>query len=727
MKTSLPMLDLLISLIILPSVLLFLVPYLTGLNSQIQSGLILAISLISIFFIYRRSLFSLRLKLCTNRSLLIISLSQLGFILVYLAALALIISPLLLGQKIGQFQFLRLVGIDDFYKHLYVTTALKESGIPPTHPYFPSVSLSYYYGYYLIPAAIAKIFPLFQSQILYFFIILTSLVAFLSLQKIINSLFNSKLIRLVTLPLMIIGTSLDILAIKLNPQTGYKYIENWFNQREEGLIVFNLFSSVIWSPQHFLAAALTLYLVFQLLKERPKFLFTALSLAFITLSSLFVAVIACLWLAIIFVFKSGLRKKIFFSALLSFLILLPYLVPMLNKGGLTYFYQLKPFSFINLSNQFVFNLVNLPLHLIVEHGLIFFLLPILFALSPFRSKSGAIIIFFSIYLPSIATWFLRSRGPNDFAMKLLQPIQLSLPVLLMLIVQRLRPLLKYSSLMIIAPFFLISSLGNLYEYKSRWQQRQVLSLEESDLLKQVRLLSADLRLAVIEREEWVFHLPVLGYKMVLSPSLYDASVYVGKRRANTSSYSFEGEGVIIFFNLLQASSVTGLVDKQNQNFARLTEYFQAYPFDGLLVKNRTWVKQGVNFWDRLFTDLKVDKRSINELYDLFDSDTLLSELKKNQIYLDDNDKLESKVVENQVFLPQGKLFLAVCSQPGRREIKLEFEDYFSVFDLTVPEDNQCLGRVFYHPQAGLVKVNPATTVTKVISFPVNIRNYAEEI
>lgn len=710
------MIQLLFFPIILTTFLLFLAQGLFHQNSPIILLLTIIVSLLASIGYLKSSVSKLGLKtssLKVKRFLLNSGLPIL-IILFFLAAICLVLSPLIITQTVNNFQFIRFPGVWDYYKHSYVITGINSGGVPPLHPYLPSSQLSYYYGYYLIPAAIIKISGFTQTTVLFFYVLLTDALALLLLNWLIRQTIKKSFNRTLALLLAIFGTGMDAIPILIH-RVSVNHLENWFGNHDTGLIVYNIFTAFLWAPQHILPAVLSLYLLFCLIKRKLSLPLFVLIYSYIFLSSTFVAITLTFWLGLLFLFVPTKRFPIFVGGLLTVIFNIPYFLELSSHNNILSVYSFAPYPFIAGLPDFVNTFSNFFLTLLVEYGFLLFVFPVL-GLTLVRSKKKILWFFLSSYLLIVITWVLRSGGPNDFGMKTMLPVQILLAIVFVYFIEitptkRSRLVLSLFTLLIICP----GVLGFFYEYSLQWRRRFVLDPQTTQLVKAVRKLPQTAVLGVIERGEWAFDIPVLGFRPIYSPSLYDAGVYVNN---STKDISYEEMGSNIFISSTTADNLPTLIEKRNLYFKDMRKYFTLHPFDKLIVSNKTYVKQGENIWRQLFNQMNVSSSSITPDFTAYDYSSLVASLNTNALILEEKQMRQIKGKDQKLSLPAGFWFLATCSD-NNKTLKLDFEDYFTVFNLNA---SGCIGNLFYHPDANDIRLSNQSTVTDIFAFPVIILN-----
>jgi hypothetical protein len=261
-------------------------------------------------------------------------------------------------------------------------------------------------------------------------------------------------------------------------------------------------------------------------------------------------------------------------------------------------------------------------------------------------------------------------------------------------------------------------LGTAYEYSTQWKKRYVLSFYDSNLMYAIRKLPPDIRLAAIDRDEWVFKIPVLGYKPILSPSFYDSAVYASPMSHKLSDLPFEDTGQNIFIRTYSGDNQSDLNDKRQKYFDLIHQYIYDYDFDYLILSKYTWQKQAPNFWFNLFVSLGVETKDLTNEYALVSRLSLLNKLESTNITLDTSQIISLSIKNHQLQLPQGFWFLIGCANPDAGYAKSEFVDYYPFINTSASNSEQCFGNVFYHPNSEKINISSYSNIPSFEAIPV---------
>ncbi len=229
--------------------------------------------------------------------------------MLFVLAKALVISPFAFIKTTGDFKHIQITDVGDYYKHTFVVSMLKLDGIPPGHPYFPEAKLSYYFGYYLIPASLSRLFNFAPNQVFYFYSLITDLLGLLIILRIFQKYLKTYIGKVVAIPLLITGVGVNVFS------------------NNGAFQLINNYKALLFVPQHFFAACLTIgllhYLIFDsdlIGVEKPKIWVTGILIAFILLSSIFVSWTLIVWLALAFYCYKQIRIFLILSGILSLIL-----------------------------------------------------------------------------------------------------------------------------------------------------------------------------------------------------------------------------------------------------------------------------------------------------------------------------------------------------------------------------------------------------------------------
>jgi hypothetical protein len=187
------------------------------------------------------------------------------WLLVTLAAISL---PLIhVGIETPQGYAFRAYFNADFFKHLGITAALSNSGIPPSNYYFEGTTLHYYWFFYIIPAYWVHIFRHFPPEfILVQFTIVGALIFAGSLCAVIRKITGSRTTTYLCLPLFLFGGSYEgILALDYLKTKGMSWtsftslnidaLTRWIWNTPQA---DTLYRALLFAPQHLLALSIFL-------------------------------------------------------------------------------------------------------------------------------------------------------------------------------------------------------------------------------------------------------------------------------------------------------------------------------------------------------------------------------------------------------------------------------------------------------------------------------------
>ncbi len=646
-------------------------------------------------------------------------------ILLFTAAIAWVLSPLITYPVINQTKFVMFTSALDYYKHLYTITAITQHGLPPLHPYFPPGHLSYYYGYYLIPAALSLLLPVTQTTILFFYVIFTTLLSFSLLFWLYRQHLSSWKLLFFGFLLLIFSGGWDIIPTKLGPPGFMHYIELWAHDSQMGLAVNNLYTAFLWVPQHILAAVITLVIINLLItSKKPHLLILSALYTIVILSSIFVSLTLLFWSAIIFLARPQTRKPLLLACLVTTPLIIPFLFHLGPRTNVLSFYHLRGFEFINPST-FLFKSINLILSLLSEYGPLIFILPFILFFRRRRFSLKFLLFALAVYFPIVITWFVRSPRANDFAMRFVHPSQLILPLVIVLVWQK----LKSKSWKIIFISLIIINLagslpGLLYEYSYRWKDRLIFDPYTSELLLKIRQLPPETRLASFGRDDWIFNIPPLGFKPILNDSLFDAGVYL----VGSPNKTYESDGLNIFTLPHSAPDLEKLVAQRNSRFKQLPQVLSQYPYDYLILNDKIWVKQGQNPWTSIFKTMNVDHRQLTSQFSLWEANSLTNQTQKYQISIDNSDYQKITLQEHHFDLSTGLWFLASCG-PDNTRLRLEFADYYTLYDYNVRAVTGCVGQLFYLPPTAHtpLETSQESLVDTIYAYPVVIKTLPHDV
>lgn len=640
----------------------------------------------------------------------------------YIFAKAAVLSPIILTIKQDSFEHIQATDVGDYYKHIFVVTALSQDGIPPDNPYFPPAKLSYYFGYYLIPAAITKIFNIAPNYSVYGVGIFTTLLSLLLFLVIIFEKFKKFHIRLIVFLLVVSGGGIDVITIVLSKLNIFKEAADLaLKQRGiAGLQLINIYKAVLFVPQHFFASVITVAATYYLIKEKRNAVFLGISWAFVFLSSTFVFLTLTLWTLIVFIFKKETRILIIKSVLLFSLLSFPYFFRLIDRGNSIYFYLFEPFEFINPVGVLE-NIFNHLMTFLLGYGPVLMVFPIiLFSMGSSFIKNNLMYVFL-IFGPIFFTWFIRSPLFNDFSLRTLIPVQIISPLLFMKIYENNKKSFWSGFILVIATITILIGISGFYfEYLTHWKNRSILHPRDSEVILQIRKLPSPMKLAAVDRERWVEFIPSQSFKKVLSPYLFDSYNYIAGDITKDHA-AYESLALGLFINENKDKDLDSLIDNQNQNLTKLKDFFGKYPADKLIVNNQIWFKKGTNPWIAIFNKLGVSGQPLSASFTFFDYVDLNKKLAENRILINTKKSLKVQRKKEVFPLSKGIWYITSCKSMRGSQLKLELEDYYLLFNTETDGVNiNCTGRLFFLENDENIRVGVSSTVDEITAFPVEI-------
>lgn len=647
------------------------------------------------------------------------NLPLLFILALFLLAKAFVISPLVVTKSIDNFTHIQITGVGDYYKHTFVVSALSQDGIPPKNPYYPISQLSYYFGFYLIPAGASRILDIPPNISLYVWTILTDAISLFILFCLITALVKNYFLKFAALTLLVTGFGIDSISIIASKTAIFSEIlPPEIFDRGKGLQLINNYTAFLYVPQHFLAASLSLGLIYNLLKKKINLAHVSILSSYIFLTSLFVVITLSFWLLLLFIVNKSKRVFLAKAGILALILTAPYLLQLSGRENLLYFYRFKPFSFIPEDAYLAFT-INSLLSALVSYGPAALLAGILLKNTSRKNIPLAI----GLTSPVIATWFIRSPVFNDFSMRTLMPIQLILPVLIMLRLERDFPRTQKLFISLLCLLAAIIGLSGIFlEYSSHWKSRQFLDPKDSELIFQIRKLPKSMTISSFENARWVELTPSLGFKKIFSPFLFDSYVYfVGDLGQAHGLY--ERQALDLFQEPFEGENISDLIDEGNIRLQTLKKFIENTKADQIVVSNKLWVKQDVSPWVYIFRSMNVKNTALTPHYTLFDRADILSKLTTFSIKIE-NKPEKINIQDHKFYLTQNLWFISYCNEAPEQTssaqyVKLEFEDYYLLFDKTIDKKN-CVGKIFYMPKNGEIETSSNSTVEWVYLSPIEI-------
>ncbi len=691
----------------LTSIILYLFLTLLGNNLAVWIAA-LFVSLLLLAFIYKHSLAlrarqSLPIHFTQGKQ----NLSFILIILLFIFAKAYVLSPLVITKTVNSFEHIQVTPVGDYYKHNFVVTLLAQDGIPPGHPYFPQAKLSYYYGYYLIPASFYKVFNIFPNYAFYIFFLITDFLGLLILLSVLKTHLTKYSSRLLALLLLLFGAGVNIFPRIWG-------MESIFST-SVGFQLINTFKAFLYVPQHFFAACLTVGLINEIIFRKPKILNTTVTVTFILLSSIFVSSTLAIWLILIFVFLKHKRLLLFLSALLTTLLIIPYVLQLSDRENLFYFNNFTPFIFFENSLTYL----NPMLTAFFQYGPLVFILAFLLLVLGKQFIKKHLVIILGFLMPLFITWIIRSPLYNDLSMRSLMPLQFSLPILFIKFIEVSKNKFLKNSLLLISVIVLVFGFYSFYlEYSNQWKARLVLHPNVSELLFKVREFPDSTKLAALDRDRWVEFIPSIGFKKVLSPFLFDSFVFfVGDLTPEHGQYERMALDLFIDHNI--GKTKEALVEQKNMQMSKLFTFVNMYQADWLILNNQLWVKQDINPWLVIFEEMGVKIKPLTSNYTLLNYSSLVDKTSKYKISVD-NEGLTIPIKEKQFPLKEGLWYLASCSNKGGH-LFFELEDYFLIFNQDMDGNNKsCAGKIFYLKQNEEVRLTNNSNIEVVYAYPLKL-------
>jgi len=649
--------------------------------------------------------------------------SKLSFIILLLPLLTLIffiISPIIFPIKLEGFNFLRFTGVYDYNKHIYTTVAIYKTGIPPLHPYYPLSNLFYYYGFYIIPASISYLTGIAPNISLVIFALFTIFLSYSLIYKIIEISIKNKILKLVTFLSLILGSGLDIIPTFLVKKFFFEnpnHIELWSKILGANLMVTNIPLSALWVPQHFFAASITLYVVSYILyKEKIDILLLSFIFAYILLSSTFVSLTLLFWLFVIFIWKNKLRKDLILTGLLSVLLIYPYIFNLIkNKSSSIFQFHLLSNSNLPLPEAFkflTFFFINIPL----EFG--FPLLFLLFFLVKNRTYSSKLPFLFGITLPLLSITFVSSLNWNDYGMRSILPVQLALPILLAMYLEKIKNVkTKRVFVFFIVINLIISGTGFLFESYWRWKERKLFPIEESLLFSKLRKEKTQI-VSSLDNYFWTSYIPILSFHPLYSPSLYDSRVYLTKEKIN----EFDKFGNFVE-NLFLKNEIgnypSEIIENKNFLFNYFPDFINNFPPSIFIIRNHNslyLIKGWLSTYKVIFDCLSTPT-DYSPDFSRYNLDEVKEKISSAKIIISSKpEKTIDPQKTNKVYLKRNLYFLVGCkNQKEEQKIEILNRPLF-----TIPKNKNCAGQFFAPENEGYYEITEKQTLTIFQAFPVEI-------
>jgi hypothetical protein len=622
--------------------------------------------------------------------------------------------PLIKPVFADGYKFFRFPGINDALKHLFVVNSIKESGLPPVHPYFAKGSLSYYYGFYILPAIVSLLTKL-DSNLAFLIHLLVSIFLYLILLfKLINFWIKNYWGKIFAFLFATVGFGWDIIPTLILPR-GPIHIETWMCALKHNLQITSFLTAALWVPQHLLATLISLLVVTVLLKLKPdkKVLLLAVFLTtFVCLSSVFVAIsLAVFILAVslrkIWVEKENLNQvlsRYSFLGLGVALVLAPFLFTLLSqRGNLLRFQLVYPhLGFPWLPN---FPPLNLILNLFFEFGGAIFLF-FLIGLKLVKKEGQFAFLLIPALAMLLAVHIIVSPTTNDFGMRGILMAQVLISIFAGWaageVVSFCRREKRKVGLIVVFFFlgtsFLISFAGQVFEIYGRWKERKVLPWEESQLLEWVMKNTRwGQRLATLESREAeaeVEMIPVIAGRMTYSLGVYGASVYLVPKDGQTR----KKYGVAEIKDFFERD-----VDFDLRLFLKKVGDWLAYTRpDYVILRNQIWVEEDKDPLVKTLKDLFPESFQEIANYTIFDYQKMDKQRfyqARQELVLLFSQKLDWP--EAEFNLKGGLYLIKICAKNPTDELMpliVDIRRHYSLFKTSLsPKERKCFSRLFLAP------------------------------
>ncbi len=626
-------------------------------------------------------------------------------ILIVLAATAYVLSPIVKTTSSNNFEHIVLTDVGDYYKHIMVVTSLADSGIPIKNPYFPIANLSYYYGYYLIPAFLSRVFGLYPNWSFYLWSLMGDFLGLLLITEVANKVLKKFYLKFLAITLVLFGTGVDIIPFVFNTLGQ--------DQTNQGLQLINNYKALLFVPQHFFAACLTVFIIYKVWFDNLKLIYFVLISSFLFLCSVFVSLTFIFWSFLIFIFQKKLRLYLIKTGPLIVLLLLPYLLSLTDRGSLFFLNHFDPYPFT--SNFYT----NTFYTFFVKLGPMIILIPLLLVIT----RTFNLTIFLGIVLLLLSTLVIRTPVFNDYSMRTSMPIQLCIPIIFYYLISKIKSKSLSVFLIMCSLIILIISVKGFYlEYLRHWRNKEFLPPSQSEILLKIRSLPKDITLSSVDRNKWVELTPSLAFKKITNPSLFDSYMYLTGEETGKLHGQYESQTGTLFYDPSIASSPEELAKNKNQDLTLLHDFFQKYPEKEFLLNNKLWVKKDTNPWVIILSQMGVKSYAITSEFTAFNYQDLLEKTKNSQIFINTEKGQRSEVKNRQVFVPEGLSFITYCSEDLPKMVKIEFEDYYLVAEhqLSNPE-TKCLGKIFYLDKEDNLFLTNSSNIDHLFIFPIEIK------
>ncbi len=635
-----------------------------------------------------------------------------------------VLSPLVKIRISDGHEFLGLTALGDYYKHLYILSAVKTEGLPPHHPFFPAANLSYYYGYYLIPSAVSSVFNLDLSRVFLIYLLFTTFIILFVVVQVSVSLFKTWYQRLLTLFLFILGTGLDIVPTLIQAKKGIltaNHIEFWSQVLSlNNYIVNNLYTVLFWVPQHSFTSLFVLVTGMMLIKDKKiPILWLVLTVWFCIISSTFVSVALLIWLILAILFLPHFRLGLFVSGVLSILLLLPYIIELGSRGSILSFgFYMTPFVYLSFLPKWI----NYFLTFFTEYGIILVSIPIFFIIQSKINKKIAWLVTLGVLLPIILGLFVKSSGFNDYSMRSVLPSQMALPFVTAYIIGSVESGWWKKTLFVLLVLNLIPAMiGLFYEIHFRLIDKGEIDSQTSELLVALRKNPVQ-NLAVLSNEDWVFLIPSYGYQSVTSPRLFDSESYLSNSEIK---YQKEYADLVnnIFINEDLGGNFIDVLNGREQRLQKMGLFFNSNRAFNFVVSRFRGVKTDINPLERMLNYSGAGVSSLTDTYLLYSGSSLDDAFRHLKIELRP-ELLKKEFIDsnNKIYLQSGFQFVIGCSKDKASNLILELNDSVSLFNKKLESGKHlCAGAIYYQPKDGKVYVSQKSEVGEIYVAPIILR------
>ena len=278
---------------------------------------------------------------------------------------------------------------------------------------------------------------------------------------------------------------------------------------------------------------------------------------------------------------------------------------------------------------------------------------------------------------------------NDFSMRTSIPIQLILPLLFVSQIEQIRK--QFIKLLLFFVCILVIGLGALgffQEYSKHWKSRIFLQPKDSELIFNIRKLPSGVKLASLDRDRWVELIPSLGYKLILSPYLFDSYVYLDKE-AGKKRGDYERVALDLFLEANTQKDLQSLVEQKNSQFNKLEGFFKRFKADLLIINNQLWIKKDLNPWLVIFTKMGVKSTPLTPYYTTFDYSDMLQKLPGFRLFIPFDKGIEKQIAFRKLPLKAGLWYITTCTKDKKIQALLLNKPSM----LVTPESNNDKARV----------------------------------